>query len=1014
MAFPAEEPNNDETKADGGYNTYNAPNNGRETSTSNTSEPSKSSSPPSDRTRTSTPPHISSPSSAVASPKSSREGSPQRPPLKPGISAGPRPTRSRKNSQDLSPVRAQSTSNSIPSVPSAAAVQRKLSAPTIPHLPSPTTLDPAADLPRPQKVNKVSLGSNTPRLRSPPPAASAGSNKTLLSNARKSDQFQPPSTTPSIVLERPSRTSTLTHDSDVGEEERSLKQGMRTPVRGSSGSGSVLETVQESSLPTTPAIGTGKLTQAKQGGPNDRPDRIEENPMEDVLAKDTHSLIGSGNESTGHKSGDTKGVDEGKDRRKSTTAANSAKPLGVHPKRSYSQLPFTKSKTASEGSVKNMSVETETVSSIPQVALGGGAGERNGLSRTETSGSLRLKPSQETVRPKKEKEKKKAVRKAPSLNAGTGGFLSKRLHHHHIHSRVPVTSPESQSPLDSISPDSAHNQAFEHDKSQLVLLAANSRETHKQPPYLDSGPQIPQGPHRRRSSALLIPFHGRTASSKADIFEAKVASAVNETNSSDSEETFVYESNPPEPQSARTHRFHSRTPSATSIKSQIRQEPNHSVVGKKSMKFSNNYNSINYGNDGGEGTVRGPHQSTRTAGSNTSHHHHIGRYGRGGHASILNDSPFPNATKSVRSAPNHLGQVSPRYGSPRSPHVLNVAKGSRKAEEVMSYDLEGEAADDERAPLIGSMRAGRNRRRPLPGSVRQMYADDRGHRVCGRVTAFTILGSVLTILIAAIVAICILCAKPLLQIRTRGVEGVTASEAEIIFDLRMQAINPNIVSVQVSDLDINVFAKSKYVGTGEYWRNHPQVTGNDDPADYDGAGSSSSISSVPDPPPNNVHHSGGVDKGTDPIDDPTTDSQTMLLGRIFQFDSPLIFDPSPFQQKPLDSVGEVKLMKPGNATEEGGSQRWERILLHDFTLIVRGVMKYSSPISSKVHSATINGTKLIRPSKDLDEKEPHRSKGVDKGNGDVKTSTINLPRTIPPHRRPQAGVDAGVRLEFFA
>ena len=785
-------------------------------------------------------------------------------------------------------------------------------------------------------------------------------------------------------------------------------------MRGISGSGSALETVQESSLPSTPAIPAGKPTQAKQGGSNDRPDRIEENPMEEALARDTQSLIGSGNESAGHKSGDTKGIDEGKERRKSTTAANSAKPMGVHPKRSYSQLPFTKSKTATEGSVKNMSVETETVSSIPQVALGGGAGERNPLTRTETTGSLRLRPSQETVRPRKEKEKKKAVRKAPSLNAGTGGFLSKRLHHHHIHSRVP--SPEPQSPLTSISPDSAHNQALEHDKPQVALLPSNFRETHRPSPYLDSGPPSPQCPPRRRSSASLIPFRGRAASSKADIFEAKVASAVNETNSSDSEETFVYESNPPEPQSARPHRFHSRTPSATSIKSQIRQEPNHSVVGKKSMKFSNNYNSINYANDGGEGTVRGPHQSIRTAGSNTPHHHHIGRYGRGGHASILNDSPFPNATKSVRSGRNDLGQVSPRYGSPRSPHVLNVAKGSRKAEEVMSYDLEGEAADDERAPLIGSIRAGRNRRRPLPGSVRQMYAEDRGHRVCGRVTAFTILGSVLTILVAAIVAICILCAKPLFQVRTKGIEGVTASEAEIIFDLRMQAINPNIVSVQVSDLDINVFAKSKYVGTGEYWRNHPHVIQNDDLANSDRTDPSPSISTISDQTPNTMHQSGGVDKGTDPIDDPTTDSQTMLLGRIFQFDSPLIFDPSPFQQKSLDSVGEVKLMKPGNATEEGGSQRWERILLHDFELIVRGVMKYSSPISSKVHSATINGTKLIKPSQDLDEKVPHPGKGVEKGTGDLKTSRINLRRTIPiplDKRRPQADAGTGVRQFEF-
>ena len=789
---------------------------------------------------------------------------------------------------------------------------------------------------------------------------------------------------------------------------------MRTPVRGMSGNGPALETVQESSLPATPAIGTAMSTSTSKGGSNDRPDRIEENPLEEAFGKETNSMIGSGNESTGNKSGDGKGADEVKDKRKTTTAANSAKPMGIHSKRSYTQLPFTKVKTASEGTVKNMTVETETVSSIPQVALGGGAGERNVLNRTETGGSLRLKPSSETVRPKKEKEKKKVVRKAPSINAGTGGFQSKRIHHHHhhhLHSRAP--SPEPLSPFSSVSPDSACDQASEHDKCMSALPLGNSRDTYLHHPCLDSTPSSPhkaEGAPRRRSSASLMPFRGRIASSKADIFEAKVATAVNETNSSDSEETFVYESNPPEPPSTRPHRFHSRTPSATSTKSQIRQEPNHSVVGKKSMKFANNYNSINYAHDGGEGTVRGPHQSARTGGSNTPHHHHIGRYGRGGHASILSDSPFPNAPKSGRLAANHLGHVSPRHGSPRGSHAVNVSKHSRKVEEVMSYDLEGEAADDERAPLLGSIRMGRNRRRPIPGSVRQMYAEERGHRLCGRVTAFTMLGSVLTILIAAIVAICILCSKPLVKVKTKGIEGVTASEAEIIFDVHIQAINPNIITVQVSDLDINVFAKSKYVGTGEYWRHHDHMIERDDAvASHDLRASSLNELAASKLARNTVDQLGGIDEGTDPIDDPTTDSQTMLLGRIFQFDSPLIFEPSPFQQQPLSSVGEVKLLKPGNATEVNGSQRWERILLHDFELIVRGVMRYTSPISSKVHSATINGTKVVSPDSGLDEENP--STGVDTG-GDFSISASRRTETKP--RLEASRVRHGVGVEFSA
>ena len=970
MAFAAERPKNDEAKAEEKANGDNGPD-------SMTVSIQNSSSPPPDLNRTSTTPHFSTASSAGPSPKPSREGSPVRPPLEPGTTTGPRSnsSRSRKNSQDLSPIRGPSASGSnIPSVPSAAAIQRVLATGT-PYLPSPAASDPA-DAPRPQKVNKASsggsqaTGSNTPRLRSPPQSASSGSNKTLLSTARKFDQSQSTHTTPVITLERPSRSSTLASDSDVGEEDRTPKPGMRTPVRGMSGNGPTLETVQESSLPATPAIGTAKSAQTGKTGSNDRPERIDENPLEEAFTKETPSKAESGNESAGNKSGEAKGTDDGKEKRKPATAPNSAKPQVVQSKKSFSQIPFAKGKTASEASVKNMSVETETVSSIPQVALGGGAGERNALGRTETGGSLRLKPSNETIKPKKKKEK--VVRKAPSLNSGTGGSLSKRFHHHHIYSRA--SSPESFILFSSTPPDFTHGQRSEPDKSKTGLLPGNSKDMHTEPPSSESSPSNPCDPPRRASTSL-IPYRGRKASSKADIFEAKVAIAVNETKSSDSEETFVYESNPPEPQSTRPHRFHSRTPSVTSTKSQIdqygakaRQEGHHSIVGKKSMKFANNYNSIGYANDG-EGTVRGPHQSGRATGNNTPHHHHIGRYGRGGHTSILdNDSPFPNATKSARSATSHLAHISPRHGSPRSPHVVNVTKSPRKAEEILAYDLEGEGADDERAPLLNSIRTGRNRRRPLPGSVRQMYSGDRGHRLCGRVTAFTILGSVITLLIAAIVAICILCSKPLIDVHIKNIRNVLASEAEMMLDLHVHAINPNIIAVQVSDLDVNIFAKSKHVGTGEFWRSRPQITRKDNRATPDRIDTlwrkPSAISARAS---NIVHQLDGVDEGTDPIDDPTADSQTMLLGQIFDFDSPLIFDPSPFRHHSLGSVGEVRLSRPGNSTAQGGSERWEHVLKYDFELIVRGVIRYSSPITSKVHSTKIEGSRLIHPGEGTDD-----------------------------------------------
>lgn len=417
MAPTAERPKDDQLEGEEKVNDENRPDAGKH-GTQDQHQPSSSAP---GLVRAITTPHFSADSSVATSPKLSREGSPVRPPLKPGASTGSRVTnRSRKNSQDLSPIRAQSAN--IPTVPSAAAIQRALSATGVSHLPPTSVADFPVDAPRPQRSNKGPTGGSQhsgPRVKSPPPSASSGSNGPFLTT-RKIDQSQSTPTTPSIVVERPNRSSTFGSESDIPEDDHPVKSGMRTPVRGISGSGPPLETVQESSLPATPAIGTRTALTSK-GGSNDHPERIDENPIEEAFGKDGNSRPESGNDSAGSKHAGSKSAEGKKDTRKPATAPNSAKPPTVQSKRSFTQLPFTKGKTApADGSVKNMTVETETVSSIPQLALGGGAGERNTLRRTDTGGSLRLKPSNETIRPKK--EKKRVVRKAPSANSGTGGL----------------------------------------------------------------------------------------------------------------------------------------------------------------------------------------------------------------------------------------------------------------------------------------------------------------------------------------------------------------------------------------------------------------------------------------------------------------------------------------------------------------------------------------------------------------------------------------------------------------
>ncbi|KAL8805090.1 MAG: hypothetical protein Q9182_002180 [Xanthomendoza sp. 2 TL-2023] len=900
--------------------------------------------------------------SSHTSPKASRETSPTRPPLRSGISAHSGNPRSRKNSTDLSPNRGPVLPGPIvPAVPSAAAIQRALSVAGAHQLQPSSIPDPGTDPVRPQKVIKTALAnsnqsaSNLPRVRSPPPTSS---NTAILPSSRRSDQPSAPSLAPSIVVERPNRAHDAAADPDASNPDPVHPAGVRIPGRGVSGSSQpALETVQESSVPSTPALGpTLKQEGMAKSTVNSerRPERIEESSLEDDHGNDQHSRHESGNESSENKNVPK---EDGKDGRSQDLAkAAAVKPQVVHPKKSSTQLHPAKGKTAAEGSVKSMTVETETVSSIPQVALGGGAGERGLPGRTDTGGSLRLKPSTETIRPKK--EKKRVVRKAPSLNAGTGGLPSpRRFHHHHLSSRVPsperasIGSCESLEPVPGLKPDTSDTESSLQSRDGAGSCRPKAGSDSR-PPYPESA--------RRYSTSKLTSGRGRVASSKSDIFEAKVASAVDEANSSDSEETFVYESNPPEPPSARPHRYHSRTPSATSMASQIdhygsraRPDGHHSIARKKSMKFAtNSYHSTNHPEPGETGTVRG-NQSNR---GTPSHLRHIGHFGRnGGHTSLFDsESPFTNATKPLRAQAGNTARLSPRPSSPRDPLIVKVSGSPRKAREPLSYDLEGDGADDERTPLIGSARSGRSRISRRVGSRNGYPAEDeKRRRACRTVTVYTSLATLMTALVAAVVIIMVFCSKPLMEVRIKDIQNVLASEQELMLDLHVKAVNPNLVAVQVGDLDINIFAKSKHVGTNEMWRDRNSR------ALLMPAESYSSPSPEIDVP---IHATNGIDEGTDPMpDDPETDSQTMLLGRIFEFDSPLIFDPSPLHHTPLSSIGEVRLEHPGNKTEEGGSARWEKVIQYDFILIVRGVIKYTLPLSSTKRTASVGASVVVKP-----------------------------------------------------
>ncbi|KAK7533145.1 phospholipid metabolism enzyme regulator [Phyllosticta citribraziliensis] len=864
----------------------------------------------------------SAPPSAMSSPVQSRDTSParqpstssvsssssSRPPLSTSTSqphaaqpamAGParKVARSRKNSHtnDVSPHRG-ATSTSLTgtgTTPSAAAIQRALASASTPQLQPPAAAD-ASRVQRPAKSNSAAVSGDStphwpvsPRIKSPPPSANTHSRRNSLRGQPAPSQLPPrrpdgpvaTQSAPNIVVESTDSPPQSRHGSrnetQPAESEDPETMSRRGTLRGQGGSAPSLETVQEASLPATPGFDLLSVQSANAPSKQISSDETVVAVPTDAAKAQEAKARESGSESGSNNKSEDRG--RSTDQKKTT---HTPRPAGLPSRNSFTGLVPGKSRSVTEPS-KNMTVETETVRSVPQGVIGqpqGGAVQGRG----EPSGTLRLKPSNETIRPKK--EKRKTVRKAPSITSGT-------------------------------------------------------------------------------------------ASSKADIFEAKVASAVDEADSSDSDETFVYESNPPDTH-PRPSRHHSRTPSATSMASIVDHprgglraipgvvEGHRSVAGKRSMKFANNpYNNSNAdedGNDRYDGTIRGNH--SRSSGSHSGFHHHIGRFGRNSNISNQLEDGSKSQHSKTRSVSGYTSRHGSQPGSPKFPAHSSRPSGHshRKMGELSAYDMDGEGADDERTPLMGTVQRPRHRamRSRASSNLRPYERYESRRRGCLRRFAGCFVLTIMVLLLAfGAVGFLFATTKPLYRVQVKEIQNVLASEQEIMLDLLVEAINPNIVAVSIEDMDVNIFAKSKHVGSEKFWREHP-----------DGGSLGPIIKPVVprrSASAQSRKHEKRDDDPADPIEDPEGDSQTMLLGRIFHFDSPLNFDGDPLKRRPHYSIGELRLQKPGNKTEAGGTERWERVIQYPFELIVRGVLKYQLPLSSSTHTAPIGAVVAVHPERGI-------------------------------------------------
>lgn len=203
------------------------------------------------------------PPSVTASPQTSRNTSPIRPSVRPQET--PQNTaqraagiRSRKNSHDASPIRPTSTQSTSSAPPSAAAIQRALSAASVPqlHPGSGSVTDAVSKLPRTSRTVPATEAqtpvspSFSPRVKSPGPSAPSSRRNSL---PRKSDYGNAPPIT--VQNSTPPNTAVPDLKSLDGSSDSQLVQTPKISSRGPSGPKSSLETVQEATPPASSVLG---------------------------------------------------------------------------------------------------------------------------------------------------------------------------------------------------------------------------------------------------------------------------------------------------------------------------------------------------------------------------------------------------------------------------------------------------------------------------------------------------------------------------------------------------------------------------------------------------------------------------------------------------------------------------------------------------------------------------------------------------------------------------------------
>ncbi|KAF7723968.1 hypothetical protein EC973_001484 [Apophysomyces ossiformis] len=233
----------------------------------------------------------------------------------------------------------------------------------------------------------------------------------------------------------------------------------------------------------------------------------------------------------------------------------------------------------------------------------------------------------------------------------------------------------------------------------------------------------------------------------------------------------------------------------------------------------------------------------------------------------------PASQEEVQGRPKLRSHVS------RSTFDGRTGRSKRSPSPTTAYG-DGYLSDDEEEPLLGTNAY--SRRRPYRYNPYPRRLPPRRNKswIFG---LFLGLISFLTFFLVAFYV-----AQPLRDVSVQ-IDRVLASDKELIFDLRVQATNPNLWTVSTMDADISLFAFSQIV---------PPLRSSIDaanPAEY--------------------------------------------LGSIYHFDEPLSFSSGVFSKSNDQvAISQIRLRAPG--ADQRGNERWSRIIRYPYGLVARGVLKY--------------------------------------------------------------------------